>query len=459
MDETAPQFIDIFAGAGGLSLGLLKAGWAGLFAAEKSSMAFETLKHNLIDKEDDQWQFQWPDWLPKEAIDIQSLLNHYSEPLRALEGLPLLAGGPPCQGFSNAGRRKRDDERNRLFEQYLQLVDIVKPQMVLIENVRGFATSFTRTEKGRSGEEILDEHFNADQQLCHHLIQMHYIPFREYALMAKDFGVPQRRPRYILIAFHEDLFAGSPTFNPFSFMKEIRECFLNLHGLDSTQEVSLQNAISDLEKRHGVVSCIEPGMQSFQQGVYGVSEGSYQALMRQSRDGNALDADTVADSHRFTKHKPEIIARFERIIREFPPGIQLNETQRQVLGLNKHRIAPLAASETCRTLTSLPDDCIHYLEPRILTVREYARIQSFPDWFEFKSKYTTGDKNRQTEVPRYTQVANAVPPLLAEVLGVVLLDIFRKSLSIRQETSPCLPEISNESSHAEEMPAARGVST
>jgi hypothetical protein len=80
----------------------------------------------------------------------------------------------------------------------------------------------------------------------------------------------------------------------------------------------------------------------------------------------------------------------------------------------------LAPDEACHTLTSLPDDLVHYREARIPTVREYARIQSFPDWFEFKAKYTTGDKNRREQVPRYTQVANAVPPLLAEAIGLAL---------------------------------------
>jgi hypothetical protein len=77
-------------------------------------------------------------------------------------------------------------------------------------------------------------------------------------------------------------------------------------------------------------------------------------------------------------------------------------------------------------LTSLPDDLVHYSEPRIPTVREYARIQSFPDWFEFKAKYTTGDKHRREQVPRYTQVANAVPPLLAEAMGLALQEFLVK---------------------------------
>src|SRR5207244_11987859 len=77
-------------------------------------------------------------------------------------------------------------------------------------------------------------------------------------------------------------------------------------------------------------------------------------------------------------------------------------------------------NQACQNWTRLPDALVHYSEPRIPTVREYARIQSFPDWFEFKAKYTTGDKHRREQVPRYTQVANAVPPLLAEAIGLAL---------------------------------------
>jgi DNA (cytosine-5)-methyltransferase 1 len=88
--------------------------------------------------------------------------------------------------------------------------------------------------------------------------------------------------------------------------------------------------------------------------------------------------------------------------------------------MRKKTIIPLNGDTQCPTLTTLPDDYIHYCEPRILTVREYARIQSFPDWFEFKSTYTTGGRHRRQEVPRYTQAANAVPPLFAELCGHVL---------------------------------------
>lgn len=423
METTVPTFIDVFAGAGGLSLGLMMAGWRGLFAVEKSPMAFQTLRHNLIDQKD-HLNFEWPDWLPKEAIDIQTLLEKYEEQLKKLNGIHLLAGGPPCQGFSASGKRQNGDERNRLFEQYLELVTLIEPQLILFENVQGFAKTFTKTERGLKGEELREEDgFNADQDLRQELVRLKYIPFVRTNVKAKDFGVPQLRPRYILIAVRKDLLRSIPFPDPFEMLYgNLREEFLGYRKLPKDTEITLREAISDLERVHGDVPCIESGMKRFRQGKYGPTQkgNPYQALMRRHRDGKRIRKGQVADSHRFANHTPEVKERFLRIINEFRPGIQLSSEERGTLGLNKHRIAPLAAGEACHTLTSLPDDLVHYSEPRIPTVREYARIQSFPDWFVFKAKYTTGDKHRREQVPRYTQVANAVPPLLAEALGLTL---------------------------------------
>ena len=88
--------------------------------------------------------------------------------------------------------------------------------------------------------------------------------------------------------------------------------------------------------------------------------------------------------------------------------------------IKKNCFSVLSANLPSPTLTSNPDDHIHYCEPRTLTVREYARIQSFPDWYEFKGPYTTGGDLRKIDVPRYTQIANAIPPLFAEQVGLTL---------------------------------------
>jgi DNA (cytosine-5)-methyltransferase 1 len=331
-----------------------------------------------------------------------------------------------------------------LFGQYLELVKLVKPLMLLIENVQGFAKSFTKTERGSNGKQIYETDFNADKELRRRLIEeLDYVPFKRYIVKAKDFGVPQLRPRYILIAVRKELLLNAPLLDPFNILQDMREKFLSKRGLPVDREVTLYEAISDLERVHGDEECTEPGMSNFRQGIYGPiqEQNPYQALMRRYRNRDTVEAEQRPDSHRFANHTPVVEARFHRIIHEFRPGIQLSSEERKKLGLNKHRIAPLAPNEACHTLTSLPDDLVHYSEPRIPTVREYARIQSFPDWFEFKAKYTTGDKHRREQVPRYTQVANAVPPLLAEALGLALERFLAKlSLQLPLDTSSSFTE-------------------
>ncbi len=413
-----PKFIDLFAGCGGLSLGLMQSGWQGLFAIEKSPMAFETLKFNLIGHKD-KFSFDWPSWLPIQAFDIHDVLATYANNLRSLQGIDLIAGGPPCQGFSMAGKRKVDDARNYLFEQYLAFVDLVKPRLILVENVRTFATPFTKTERGVNGKEI--EHgFDANEELKTKLGKLGYKVFVKYPIMAKDFGVPQLRPRYILIAINNDLLVDDAIIDPFKILCVTRDKFLKHRGLPVESDVTLRQAISDLERIHGEVTCIEDGMKTFMQGIYGEAESPYQRLMRKHRNGMYIKPGQVADSHRFPNHKVSTIKRFELIVSKSRRGIQLRSDEIEAFGFKKHRIAPLAPEQACHTITSLPDDLIHYSELRIPTVREYARIQSFPDWFEFKSKYTSGGDRREVEVPRYTQVANAVPPLLACALGETL---------------------------------------
>jgi DNA (cytosine-5)-methyltransferase 1 len=306
-----PTFIDVF--AGGLSLGLLQAGWHGLFAIEKSAMAFETLKHNLVDKQVGP-HLDWPDWIPAEPIDIEEFLTKYKAEIQdSLQDIDLLAGGPPCQGFSAAGRRKRDDERNLLFEKYLELVTLVRPKMILIENVRGFATSFTKLEKGGKEIEVEEEIFNADQELHKRLTEMDFVPFSQYSVMAKDFGVPQLRPRYILIAIRKNLLdtLDGLTIDPFTMPYGLRTAFLARYKLPSNRDITLKQAISDLELRHGYEMSQEPRMKTFRFGKYGRAVSTYQKIMRKDRSGNPIANGSLADSHRFPNHDEDIIKRFQ----------------------------------------------------------------------------------------------------------------------------------------------------
>lgn len=385
-------YIDLFAGCGGISLGLYNAGWKGIFALEKSKMAFETLKHNLIDKAG---HFEWPEWLPTSEHDITEVLISYKDELEKLETkIDLVVGGPPCQGFSLAGRREERDERNSLVTSYIQFVSIVKPRVLFFENVKGFTIGFG--SEGCRSEAYSD-------RVSKELRDLGYT-VRGQIIDSSDFGVPQARKRYILV--------GMLSGNPEEFFKKLADAkgdFLDGKGLGP--RVTLGEAISDLEKKHGEVRSEK--FRTFKEGLYGKSRSAYQELMMKG-------GGEVPDSHRFTNHRKRTVDRFEYILANCPRGKPISDEVRTKFNLKKKTTIPLDQEDLCPTLTTLPDDYIHYSEPRILTVREYARIQSFNDWYEFKSNYTTGGNRRKTEVPRYTQVGNAVPPLFAELSGLVL---------------------------------------
>lgn len=403
----SPVFVDVFAGCGGLSLGLLRAGWKGLFAIEKDAFAFETLKANLID-EGARHQYAWPEWLEQKHWMIESLIAAHGDRLRALRGkVDLLAGGPPCQGFSSAGRRRPSDPRNELVERYLEFVDFVLPRMVLVENVRGITYDFVEGD-----EEKIRRNFANDVITR---LSVHYQVYTE-TLRCSMFGVPQQRPRFFLVGMlkqsEERLTAQD---NPFARLHDARVRFLEQRGLK--ERVTSKQAISDLEcDQAGKGSCLDSkGYEAIQTGR---PRSIYQRLMRDNFDG------TVSDT-RLAKHRPHIVERFEKIIGECRNAgrlnVQLNREMRERYGIKKMATRVLDPNQPAPTITSMPDDILHYSEPRTLTVRENARLQTFPDWFCFKGKYTTGGDRRAREVPRFTQVANAVPPLLAEMWGEVLM--------------------------------------
>lgn len=142
------KYIDIFAGCGGLSLGLHNAGWKGIFAIEKNSDAFKTLKFNLIDKKR---HFTWVEWLEQSNHDINVVIEKHKDELQKLSGkIPLVVGGPPCQGFSMAGQRKKNDIRNKLVNSYIEFIKLVRPEYLFFENVHGFTVGFRAKNNTKS---------------------------------------------------------------------------------------------------------------------------------------------------------------------------------------------------------------------------------------------------------------------------------------------------------------------
>lgn len=394
------MYIDLFAGCGGLSLGLYKAGLRGLFAVEKNPYAFSTLKYNLIDR---YHHFHWPKWLNATNLDINDLLQTKQKELYSLRGqVSLVVGGPPCQGFSLAGQRKNDDIRNQLINSYIEFVRIVQPEMLFFENVHGFTIGFKTSknsqEKGTPYSQNLINNLKAEgYSVAHRMIDM------------SEYGVPQKRARFILF--------GIKNGNPDEFFRQLefnRIQFLVNRGL--RVPISIKEAIGDLEKKHGLIP--SPDSKGFNAGLYGKIETPYQKLMRKD-----VSQDSAPDSHRFANQREDTIKVLTALMKSTKVSTRVTPSQNLVEGLKKRGVTPLKADTICPTITSIPDDFVHYSEPRIMTVREHARIQSFPDDYEFKGKYTTGGKARRLEVPRYTQVANAIPPLFAEQVGIVLSEV------------------------------------
>ncbi|HVS70009.1 MAG TPA: DNA cytosine methyltransferase [Phycisphaerae bacterium] len=402
-----PKFIDVFAGCGGLSLGLFQSGWQGLFAIEKDINAFATLRHNLLSS-NHRFNFKWPGSIPCKHLDINNILCEYRKVVTEFAGsVDLLAGGPPCQGFSSAGRRKVDDPRNELVTSYLEFVRLIQPRIVLIENVRGITADFSLG--GRRGGNV-----NYARQIMDALSRDFFV--WSDILDTSLFGVAQRRQRFFVIAIRRDgLRCALP--DPFKSISNARANFLRKKGLNVVP-VPSKLAISDLlVGRNGTVPSRE--MKGFVEIDYAGPKTLYQRLLNDGAGPHVTDT-------RLANHRPEIVARFKKIMRICRANDRLNVSLSQELragfGLRKAAIRVLDPDSPSPTITSMPDDLIHYSEPRCLTVRECARLQSFPDWYTFQGKYTTGGQRRRHEVPRFTQVANAVPPLIAEMIGSVLLD-------------------------------------
>lgn len=395
------SYIDLFAGCGGLSLGLHNAGWEGLFAIEKSPDAFATLRHNLIEKKA---HFDWPEWLPQTNLEIDKVLLDYKENLKALKGqVDLIAGGPPCQGFSTAGRRKEDDVRNGLIRSYLRFIMHIRPKIIFFENVKGFTLKF---EKNKSKGIAYSQYVLRVLSRFGYEVEGRMVDFSKY-------GIPQKRTRFILVGIRKDI-AEKHNLKAKVFFREItknKRQFLKDRNLPLNP--NLGSAISDLLKKNGLVTT--PDRNSFLSGVYTTPKSKYQKYLRL----NTIDNE-IPDSHSFPKHKPEIEKRFKYFLSLQNNNKNISDKTKNKLNINKHTIIPLTNNLPTPTITTLPDDYIHYCEPRILTVREYARIQSFPDWFKFQGKYTTGGKRRTKEVPRYTQIGNAIPPLFGEQTGIIL---------------------------------------
>lgn len=405
--------IDLFAGCGGLSLGLREAGWKGIFAIERDPMAFETLSKNFLTENAPYASFSsWPTWLPKTNHDIVSILGDSAKrsKLQSLRGqVTLMAGGPPCQGFSVGGRRDGADERNSLVFKMLEMVDLVRPKIVLIENVEGIARRFV----ARPGETIssISDTVSVAEMAIDKLAEIGYTSAFQ-VLNSSSFGVPQSRKRVVIIGLHNSHIDSVALKDRFSVAlstaaKDVRQYW----GLHPTNEITARDAIEDL---HGGKRVACPDSEKYETSSYVKANSAFAKAMRRG-----AKAGSIPNSHRFSKHGERVQALYRLAHETQPPG-RLAKTFLLENNTKKDKKVLIDPNAVVSTITTHPDEFIHYIEPRNVTVREMARLQSFPDDFHFHGRYTINGPRRKLDVARCSQVGNAVPPLMAHGIGLAV---------------------------------------
>jgi len=390
------------------------------------------------------------------------------------DGLDLVSGGPPCQSFSMAGLRQKNCEKNTLPWEFAEFVKLTQPKLVLLENVTGILRAFN----GDDGEK-----YYAWYEVAKAMAEVGYAPLCLH-INARHAGVAQNRPRFILIGINLDYYfrnekrlsrcknttelltpsvefalaVGEEGMNmPFgqltvfdSEKNDHRSLMKNsfLRHLFAEEEVSVKDAIDDLKRS-------KPSAKS-----------SFVKYLNRSFGGKSDDG--IVENNKERSHSETIRQRFRvyqilRDIRDIEVRVEVESllrrkstrlSERAWLALQnkkflladkktfgklpsrtlmqnyflrlstlKHSQKALKPNEPAPAALSIPDDTCHYNELRVLTIREMARIQSFPDSFVFLSKETTGGSQRKYEVPQYTQVGNAVPPLLARQIGLCLAEL------------------------------------
>lgn len=371
------KMADLFAGCGGLSLGLEQAGFTPWFVNEIMPGFCETYKRNHSLTDDHYY-----------IGDINELNKHLDEYKDYIGDLDLVCGGPPCQGFSMANRQRLlDDPRNQLYKAYLYFLSFTRPKFFIMENVRGMANKIEEIKENFM--DYLGEEYEFDYRL----------------LYAQDFGVPQNRERFIFIgnrigASVDNIFKAIEKRKKKSFV--LRDALLGLPHLEPKRDkgkVDVENEESGFTERD-----------------YVYEENDFYHFINGDRKITKLY------NHKNRYNNPRDIEIFRRL----PQGANsLHESIADIMpyksrnNIFKDKYFKLDENQICKTITShMKYDCNMYIHPweaRGLSPREAARIQTFPDDYVI-----TGAQNSW-----YAQVGNAVPVKLAKAIGEGIMDYMK----------------------------------
>ena len=440
-----PYAIDLFCGAGGCSEGLIQAGFHILFSSDISDMVEKTYVNRHKQLGLIQGKNTW-----FERADIRNLTGERIRQCIAdlemfngaeVPGIDLMIGGPSCQGFSRAGRRDRSDPRNMLFGEYVRVINEVKPKYIVLENVEGFVDMQFLGYKGISGIEYPDGSVTPDI-LRSELREIGYDTLEPRILNAADYGVPQRRNRIIFIGYRRGLTPPAypaPTVKPENHLT-LRDAIGDLIVDDNVREgvckeltpyqlVSINGRTPAMDgkpiKAEAHMNMELPKQTAAVRERFG--------LFRQGESGSNLKKRILEEGIDISD-KPALIElcskqfamKADDVVKLFKSGKATKE-QAEVLLTKKNIRQRWASDQPAATVVTIADDYISPWEDRTFSVREMARCQSFDDSFEFLGKRTTGGLRRRVEVPQYTQVGNAVPPLLAKAVADEIMKVLSNS--------------------------------
>jgi len=357
--------LDLFAGCGGLSYGLSKAGFHSIAANEYQKVFCESYEAN----------HKGCDVIPG---DITS--DKVFSKLKTFKGkIDMISGGPPCQGFSTIGSKEENDPRNELFYAMMKLSAHIKPQIILFENVAGFK----RMYGGRAFNALLKELDKMD----------YHMPCPPQVLDAADYGAPQHRLRTIVVAFRKDIEVD------FSLPIATHSNDRSLFSKKLKPHLTLEEALSDL-----------PKIKSGKIGTEYVSKAlnSFQKEMRIGAPKEIM----YHDAPEHGAHLMEVMSHVGRggSILDVPKRLR----PKSYFANTYARLVPDAPAPTMTRNFGTPSSsrCIHPDLDRGLTTREGARLQTFPDKYIF-----TGTRSQKN-----LQIGNAVPPILAKAIGKAIID-------------------------------------
>ena len=463
--KTKFTYIDLFAGCGGLSLGLETQGGELLLAVERSPMAAETFFHNLVSPIPDS-NF-WADYVKQPLAkqvesrvlvsELGNLLEDSLQVGKLRDQHPdVVVGGPPCQGFSLAGRRNPEDKRNQLPWQFLELVEQTNPKMVIIENVVGMRHKFSADQP----EAVFDQL----QQALRETGSGYEVQAVE--VNALHYGAPQHRPRLMIIGLRSDLARHTGVSSTGKLWKsDFVESAGDIPPLAprptvNTRDVqTVRDAISDLSQeshagKRGKKTTFQKLMDDSSKWAV-TSKDSKRLLNHVTRNhqSHAIDRFRIYQCLAAAGLDAKILAKIavieetearrvlELALKDLkypctaPDGTVLARNLKEFVEVcwsartKKHSQKVLPWDQPSRTVVTIGDDYVHPEEPRTFTVRELARFQGFPNSFEFRAKETTGGLNRRNEVPQYSQVGNAVSPFLALAVGEMVTRVLEGSLT------------------------------